>query len=76
MYQKKFEHERSYLFCINNINTKSMYNTTYSDNFKNYSNFIFYDYNQKESCVRLSKLTDRSENYRKELLLNRLNKLK
>jgi hypothetical protein len=48
IYQKKFDNERSYLFCINTINTKTMYNTTYKDNYKNYSNFIFHEYNQKE----------------------------
>jgi len=73
-YQKKFDNERSYLFCINNINIKSMYSTTYSDNFRNYSKFIFDDYNQKESSLRLSKLTNRAENYRKEILLNKLKK--
>ena len=80
IYQKKCDNERSYLFCINTINTKTMYNTTYKDNYKNYSNFIFHEYNQKESSLRLSKLTNRAENYRKEILLlhklNKLNKLK
>jgi hypothetical protein len=74
IYQKKFDNERSYLFCINNINTKNMYSTTYTDDYKNYSKFIFDDYNQKESSLRLSKLTNRSENYRKEILLNKLKK--
>jgi hypothetical protein len=74
IYQKKFENERSYLFCINTINVKNMYKTTYSDHFRNYSNFIFDDYNQKESCARLSKLTTRAENHRKELLINKLKK--
>ena len=41
VYQKKFYNERSYLFCANNINSKNMYSTTYSDHFRNYSNFIF-----------------------------------
>lgn len=68
IYQKKFDNERSYLFCVNNINIKSMYITTYSDYFRNYSKFIFDDYNQIDSCIRLSKLTNRSENYRKEIL--------
>ena len=76
IYQKKFDKERSYLFCVNNINIKNMYSTTYIDHFRNYSKFIFDDYNQKESSLRLSKLTNRSENYRKEILLNKLNKLK
>ena len=75
IYQKKFENERSYLFCANNINSKNMYSTTYTDHFRNYSNFIFNNYNQTESSLRLSKLTNRAENYRKEILLNKLNKL-
>jgi hypothetical protein len=67
-YQKKFDNERYYLFPANNINSKNMYSTTYSDHFRNYSNFIFNNYNQTESSLRLSKLTNRSENYRKEIL--------
>lgn len=73
IYQKKFEHERSYLFCINNVNTKNMYITTHTYDYKNYSKFIFDDYNQKELSLRLSKLTPRAENYLKEIFLNKDN---
>jgi len=76
IYKKKFDNERSYLFCTNNINSNNMYRTTYTDHFRNYSNFIFNNYNQKKSSLRLSKLTNQAENYRKEILLTKLNKLK
>ncbi len=52
MYQKKFEHERSYLFCINNINTKSMYSTTYSDHFRNYNKLHLHPFIQVNVYVR------------------------
>lgn len=65
--KKKFDNEKSYLFGANNIN-KNIYVTTYSEDFKNYYNLIFDDYNQTESCIKLSKLTPRAEKYREELL--------
>jgi hypothetical protein len=67
--KKKFDNERFYLFGANNINMKNIYVTTYNEDFKNYYNLIFDYYNQKESCIKLSKLTPRAEKYRKELLL-------
>ncbi len=67
--KKKFDNERFYLFGAKNINMKNIYITTYNQNFKDYSNFIIDNYNQLESCIRLSKLTYRAEKHRKELLL-------
>jgi hypothetical protein len=50
-----------------------MYITTHTYDYKNYSKFIFDDYNQKELSLRLSKLTPRAENYMKEIFLNKDN---
>jgi hypothetical protein len=56
------------------LNNASLYQTgtnftTYNENFKDYSNFIIDNYNQLESCIRLSKLTYRADKNREELLL-------
>lgn len=68
LYRKIFDNERLYLFSVSVINNVNMYNTTYSDDYKNYSKYIYNDYNQKKSCVRLSSLPKRVVEYRNKIL--------
>jgi len=68
LYKKNFDNERLYLFSANIINNVNMYNTTYSDDYKNHSKYIFNDYNQKESSTRLSSLPKRVVEYRNKIL--------
>jgi len=68
LYRKNFDNERLYLFSVSVINNVNMYNTTYSDNYKNYSKYIFNNYNQKESCTRLSSLSKKAIEYRNKIL--------
>ena len=72
LYRKNFDNERLYLFSVSVINNVNMYNTTYSNDYKNYSKYIYNNYNQKESSIRLSSLPKRIVEYRNEILEKRL----
>jgi len=68
LYRKNFDNERLYLFSVSVRNNVNMYNTTYRDDYKNYSKYIYNNYNQKESSTRLSSLPKRAIEYRNKIL--------
>lgn len=70
-YIKRFENERSYLFPINNTYKKNFYITTYTNDYKDYSQNILTFTDQKETCNRLSQLNERMKEHRNKIIYHK-----